>query len=60
MKEGIAPSPDKIHSEFIIPLVDEKIRWITVIFNSVYKSGIIPMDWIKSVLIALSSISLIT
>jgi len=54
LKEGKASSPDQIHSElFIRFLNDEKIRWITIIFNSVYKSSIISEDWIKSEFIAL-------
>lgn len=42
LKEDRASDPIQIHSKFIRLLDDEKIRWITVIFNSVYKSGIIP------------------
>ncbi|KAL4120153.1 hypothetical protein QTP88_012884 [Uroleucon formosanum] len=53
LKEGKASGPDQIHSEFIRLLDDEKIKWITVIINSVYKSGIIPEDWMKSEFIVL-------
>jgi hypothetical protein len=54
VKEGKASGPDQKHSEFIRLLNDEKIRWITEIFNSVHKSDIIPENWIKSEFIALS------
>lgn len=36
LKGGRASGPDQIHFEFIRLLDDEKIRWITIIFNSVY------------------------
>lgn len=53
LKEGKASGSDQIHSEFIRLLDDEKIKWIAVIFISVYESGIIHEDWIKSEFIAL-------
>lgn len=40
--EGKTSGPDQIHFEFNRLLDYEKIRWIAIIFNSVYKLGIIP------------------
>lgn len=48
LKKGKTSGSNQIHSEFIRLIYDKKIRWITVIFNSVYKSGIIHKNWMKS------------
>lgn len=53
IKQGKATGLDQIPAE-IIKLFDEKrMQWITDIFNSIYRTGIIPKDWLKSEFITL-------
>lgn len=49
-KNGKAPGPDNIHSEFLKLLDEDGINWLTRIFNKIYKSGQIRM-WLKSIFV---------
>uniref|UniRef100_A0A8D9EV91 Craniofacial development protein 2 n=1 Tax=Cacopsylla melanoneura TaxID=428564 RepID=A0A8D9EV91_9HEMI len=52
-KEGKAAGPDKIPSEFFKLLDEEQLKWLTLIFNSIYESGRIPTPWLRSEFITL-------
>lgn len=53
MKEGKAPGPDDVQSE-ILKLCDDKFKKeLTVIFNDIYNSGVIPQEWLRSEFIVL-------
>lgn len=48
MKDGKAPGPDKINAEFFKLLNEDKVKWLTLVFNYVYNSGNVPHEWLKS------------
>ena len=53
MKDGKAPGPDNVQIEFLKLLDDDGIKWLTAVFNHIYDTGSIPLDWLKSEFITL-------
>uniref|UniRef100_A0A8D9EQ38 Craniofacial development protein 2 n=1 Tax=Cacopsylla melanoneura TaxID=428564 RepID=A0A8D9EQ38_9HEMI len=53
MKDGKAAGLDQIQSEFLKLLDEEQLVWLTSLFNSIYESGKIPTEWLKSEFITL-------
>ena len=52
-KSGKTVGPDGIHVELLKLLEDKGLIQITNLYNTIYKTGIIPHDWPKSTFIAL-------
>lgn len=55
-KNGRAVGPDEIHSEtlkLIAQADGDGLNLLTAFFNSIYRSGQIPTDWLRSVFVAL-------
>ena len=48
MRDGKAPGPDNVHIRFLKLLGDDGIKWLTAVFNRIYDTGSIPLDWLKS------------
>lgn len=53
MKHGKAPGPDKVTIEMLDALEDYGIELVTKLINSIYETGDIPSDLLKSTFIAL-------
>lgn len=53
-KNGKAPGPDEVHVEILKLLSEERSLTLLVdFFNSIYRSGTIPRDWLKSTFVTL-------
>lgn len=53
MKNGKAPGLDEVPAELLKLLEEDQIKTVTKIFNSIYSTGEIPDEWLKSEFIAL-------
>ncbi|XP_063586323.1 uncharacterized protein LOC134763697 [Penaeus indicus] len=53
MKKGKAPGPDNITLEMILALDEYGINLLTSLLNKIYDTGMMPLDLLKSVFIAL-------
>ncbi|XP_063588673.1 uncharacterized protein LOC134765810 [Penaeus indicus] len=53
MKKGKAPGPDNITLEIILALDEYGINLLTSLLNKIYDTGMMPLDLLKSVFIAL-------
>lgn len=50
-KDGKATGPDNIHAEVIKLIAEQEgkgLQLLTSIFNSIYRTGTIPTDWLRS------------
>lgn len=52
-KKRLAPGPDVVPNEILKLLDDEGISTLTSIFNTIYNTGIIHEEWLKSTFITL-------
>lgn len=52
MKNRKAAIPDEIHGELLKLLEEDGLIVLTKLFNNIYDSGSIPLDWLKSTFIA--------
>lgn len=53
LREGKAPGPDGIQTEFFKLLDEESIKMLCKIFNNIYDTGTIPKEWLISEFILL-------
>ena len=54
IKNGKATGPDEIHGELLKPLVNgSAISALQKLFNMIYKTGNMPLDWLKSTFITI-------
>jgi hypothetical protein len=52
-KDRLATGPDSIPNELYKLLDDEGVKLLTKLFNKIYNSGIIPVEWLKSTFVTL-------
>lgn len=52
-KTGKAAGPDGIYSEMLKLVEDDKINILTDLMNTIYKTGVIPHEWLTSTFITL-------
>lgn len=56
-KAGKAVGPDEIPSEILKLLMEENLPIVVRLFNGIYRSGIIPKDWLYSIFVTLPKTS---
>lgn len=52
-KSGKAVEPDKVHAEVLKTLEEDGLDALTALFNKIYRTGVLPDDWLKSTFIPL-------
>lgn len=53
LKKRKATGPDNIHAEILKMIEGEGLKFLTRLFNSIYDSGEIPKDWLKSTFVTI-------
>lgn len=43
---GRTPGVDEIHPEFLKALDVLELFWLTCLYNSLWRSGVVPLDWL--------------
>lgn len=56
-KKGKAVGPDQITTELIKLIDEDNVNILVELFNVIYKTGIIPTEWLKSTFVALPKVN---
>ncbi|KAF6200406.1 hypothetical protein GE061_006709 [Apolygus lucorum] len=53
VRSGKALGPDEVPAEILKLLDEENVKKLTILFNTIYDSGKLPLDWLHSIFITL-------